>query len=348
MADISLADLPQQIALALSLASSSTGADIDYLMQTAHRESGFQVDAKAQSSSATGLFQFIEETWIRTIKEEGGRLGLAVYADKIKRSEAGKYYVPDPTDRQLILDLRKDPQVSALMAGAYARRNGDFLATEIGRKPTAGELYIAHFLGPIDAARLIRLRGVHPDLSAPDLFEKAAASNGAIFYSAGKPRSVGQVYELLIRKHQSTPAAETSLAAIGSADGPAAIGTWSTDVQKVVSAADIFPTFGRLDSGGGWGAQGSAKKPVDAAVTEGWGSEVAVGGAPAAVTTTAAKIVQPAQIQRTAAALALRGTIEGEGTAALDAGGMASAQLASAADVLDGSSPPRLKVIRVK
>ena len=88
MPDVSLADLPAQIALALSLASSSTGTDYNYLLTTARTESSFQTEAKAPTSSAQGLFQFIEETWIRTIKDEGVSCGLGKYSSWISKTAA--------------------------------------------------------------------------------------------------------------------------------------------------------------------------------------------------------------------------------------------------------------------
>lgn len=239
MPESSLLDLPAHVAMALSLASSTTGADYNYLLKTAQRESSFQTDARAATSSATGLFQFIEETWIRTIKDEGARFGLGEYADKIVKTEAGKYLVPDPADRKAILALRKDPQISAMMAGVYARRNADYIRSEIGRTPTSGELYIAHFLGPTDAARLIRLRDTQQSLSAPDLFPKAAEANRTIFYTLGQPRSVGEVYDLLISRHKH--GAKPSVAAKGfSVD--ADFGTWDAEVERVYTVKAAAPT----------------------------------------------------------------------------------------------------------
>lgn len=242
MADASLAELPLQVALALSLASSSTGTDYDYLVKTAQRESGFRADAKAASSSATGLFQFIEETWIRTIKEEGEQYGLGDYAKLIGQTDSGRYYVPDRNDRDRILALRKDPHISAMMAGAYARRNERLLASSIGREPTSGELYIAHFLGGQDAVRLILLRDRQQALSAPDLFPKAAAANRSIFYRDGKPRSVGEVYNLLIARHDRARAAAPAATASGT--GGTVVGDWDATMPTIYSKSELFPLLG--------------------------------------------------------------------------------------------------------
>ncbi|MEZ5925166.1 MAG: lytic transglycosylase domain-containing protein [Hyphomicrobiaceae bacterium] len=243
MTDASLAELPLQVALALSLASSTTGADYDYLLKTAQRESSFQVDAKAASSSAEGLFQFIEETWIRTIKDEGERYGLGDYAKLIEKTDSGRYFVPNPSDRQAILALRKDPHVSAMMAGAYARRNERFLAAEIGRQPTSGELYIAHFLGAQDAVRLILVRDTQQHLSAPDLFPRAAAANRSIFYRDGKARSVGDVYDLLIRRHDR---ARRAMPVETASTGGTVIGNWEAEMPTIYAKSDLLPLFGNF------------------------------------------------------------------------------------------------------
>ncbi|MDN3719678.1 transglycosylase SLT domain-containing protein [Roseibium salinum] len=68
--------IASRIELAFQSASSSTGTSFDYLVKTAARESAFNPTAKARTSSATGLFQFIESTWLETMKEAGPRHGL--------------------------------------------------------------------------------------------------------------------------------------------------------------------------------------------------------------------------------------------------------------------------------
>jgi soluble lytic murein transglycosylase-like protein len=62
-----------------------TGADFKYLLATAQVESRLNPNAQAPSSSARGLSQFIEQTWLSTLKEQGGALGYAPYASAISR-----------------------------------------------------------------------------------------------------------------------------------------------------------------------------------------------------------------------------------------------------------------------
>lgn len=197
----SLLEVPQNIALAIGLASSATGADYNYLVQTAYRESRFEAHAEARTSSAQGLFQFIEETWLRTVKNDGPKFGLGQYAERIFKTRTGRHYVPDLGERKKILALRKDPKIASLMAGAFARYNADRLAGEIGRKPTSGELYLAHFLGATNAIRMIQLTRSTPERAAALEFPKAAKANRSIFYAKKRPRSLREVYLSIVRTH---------------------------------------------------------------------------------------------------------------------------------------------------
>jgi len=62
---------------AIRQGAEQTGTDFEYLLSTAKRESALDPTAKAPTSSATGLFQFIEQTWLGLMKTEGGKLGLS-------------------------------------------------------------------------------------------------------------------------------------------------------------------------------------------------------------------------------------------------------------------------------
>jgi len=64
----------------------------------------------------------------------------------------------------------------------------------VGREPTGGELYAAHFLGPQGSARLIETARSTPHASAASLFPDAAASNHAVFYRGGRAVSVSELY----------------------------------------------------------------------------------------------------------------------------------------------------------
>jgi hypothetical protein len=167
------------------------------LLTTAKIESSLNPAAQAVSSTAKGLYQFIDQTWLATMKTTGAALGYGRYADAIVQNGAGQYEVPDAATRNTIMRLRTDPTASALMAGAFARGNAAQLAQSIGRAPTEGELYIAHFLGPDGAAKLIAAASSQPRANAAAMFPQAAGANTSIFYAGGSPRSVGDVYAKL-------------------------------------------------------------------------------------------------------------------------------------------------------
>ena len=192
---------------AIQRASSATGVDFGYLMGAARRESGYNPNAKAKTSSATGLFQFLDQTWLATLKQHGAKYGYARYADLIQPGGGGRYYVPGGHEaRATVMDLRLDPHAAALMAGELAADHAAYLRGRVGREPTAGELYVAHVLGPQGSAKLIDAVRISPTVSAAALFPDAAASNRGIFYRAGRAATVTEVYANLTAGPGNAPA----------------------------------------------------------------------------------------------------------------------------------------------
>jgi len=191
-----------KIATSIKQAASTTGASFEYLLATAKMESNFNPKAAATTSSARGLFQFIDQTWLGTVKEAGSQLGYGKYADAISRTSSGSYYVNDPSMRSSIMKLRDDPNAASSMAAVLTQSNSFKLTGRIGRRPTDSELYMAHFMGVGGAARLITNAEDRPNVSAARLFPNAAAANRSIFYDrAGNARSVSQVYSVLTTRY---------------------------------------------------------------------------------------------------------------------------------------------------
>src|ERR1700722_1553448 len=188
---------------AIRQAAQATGTSFQYLLATAQVESGLNPQAGASTSSARGLFQFIEQTWLATMKQSGASLGYGQYADAITKTASGKYEVTDPTMRSAILKLRNDPTANAAMAGAFTKENATLLSQKLGRSPSEGELYIAHFLGVGGAAKLISAAGNNPTASAASYFPHAAHANSSIFYdhTTGAARSLAQVRDVLTARY---------------------------------------------------------------------------------------------------------------------------------------------------
>ena len=199
--------VPQGLAQVLNSAGDKSNVDFDYLLQTAIRESSLNPEAKAPTSSAVGLFQFLESTWLQVMKEQGPRLGYQQYANAISVDGDGDYVVRNKAMRKEILALREDPQTAADLAAAFTQSNGAYLAAKFGKHPSPGELYIAHFLGPQGAEKLLRAGLSSPDQIAAKLFPKQAKANPTIFYSGGEPRTIRELYRSLVAKHMGTPAA---------------------------------------------------------------------------------------------------------------------------------------------
>src|SRR6202163_364886 len=188
---------------AIRQASQATGTSFNYLLATAQVESGLNPQAGASTSSARGLFQFVEQTWLGTLKQAGPALGHGQYAAAITRTASGHYQVTDPAMRSEILKLRNDPTVNAVMAGAFTQANAALLSQRLGRSPSEGELYIAHFLGAGGAARLISLAAANPTAKGADYFPNAANANSSIFYdrATGHARSLAQVRDVLTARY---------------------------------------------------------------------------------------------------------------------------------------------------
>src|SRR5215470_9264450 len=106
---------------ALQRAAQATGADFDYMLGIATRESGLKPSAKAGTSSASGLFQFIDQSWLGVVKQFGAKHGLGSFADAITRGADGRFHTATSADRSAILALRNNPTVAALMEGEYAQ-----------------------------------------------------------------------------------------------------------------------------------------------------------------------------------------------------------------------------------
>jgi hypothetical protein len=208
----------ERVVAALQKAAAATGSDFHYLLGTAMRESSLKPNATSSSSSATGLFQFIDQTWLGLVKEHGAQHGLADYAAAITRQADGRYRA-DGEAKQNILALRKDPEICALMAGEYAKFTQGSLRASLGREVCGGELYAAHFLGPDAAAKLIKLAGSDPSASAAAQFPQAAAANKSVFFHAdGSAKSVREVYDWAVRQ----PGSEGTMRMAQTFEAPAA------------------------------------------------------------------------------------------------------------------------------
>lgn len=118
--------------IATGPASGAVNALVDQIIRV---ESAGNANARNPLSTATGLGQFIESTWIRMMQT----------------------YRPDlasTMSRPDLLALRTDPTLSREMVTNLARENERFLSSR-GHSISAGRLYLAHFLGPGGANKVL-------------------------------------------------------------------------------------------------------------------------------------------------------------------------------------------------
>lgn len=177
-------------------AAAETGSDPALLLSIADKESSFILKAKASTSSASGLFQFIDSTWMTAMKAFGWR-HLQQEA-KAPQAEGAKPAVA-ATSRSEILKLRNDPYLSAVLAAEILKREGAKISEEIGRELTAGETYLIHFLGPDDAKRFMAKMDQDPQIPAAKLLPRPARANRSIFFASLngrlKPKSLREVHD---------------------------------------------------------------------------------------------------------------------------------------------------------
>lgn len=220
-------------------ASATTQVDFGLLVAEAQQESGLNPDAKAPNSSATGLFQFIDSTWLTMVQRFGSKYGIGNLAQQISTDTAGQPRVADPQLRQQILNLRRDPSLSSDLAAEYTKLNQNEVEHALGRKASSTDLYMAHFLGSAGASQFLKAVEQNGNTAAANLFPDAAAANPTVFYdkASGTPRTVSDIYRSFSRR------IESGLANIAT-PGAGTIGDSVSDLSSLTASA--LPVFQRL------------------------------------------------------------------------------------------------------
>lgn len=240
---------------AIALAASRTGVDFNYLLGQAKLESGLNASARAGTSSATGLYQFIDQSWLGVVKKHGAEHGLGWAANSIKQLPNGRFSVGDAGTRQAILNLRTNPEVASLMAAEHAGDNKAVLEGKLGRPATGADLYMAHFLGIGGASKFLSRLQDNPRATGADLFPAAAAANRNVFYDkAGQPRSLSAIYQRFADK----------LGASAASAGKTAI-SYAAQAVEMDGATVINGSGESAQSALAWAAQTLGRRTVDTA-----------------------------------------------------------------------------------
>ena len=186
---------------AVQQAAARTGVDFSYLLANARAESGLNPDARASTSSATGLFQFTDATWLGVVARHGEKHGLGWAADALKNGASGAV-------KDSILSLRHNAEAAAAMAGEFTRDNAARLEKSLGRAVGSADLYLAAFFGAGGAIKFLGAMAANPGAAAASLLPAAAAANrSTFFHKDGNARSLGEVHDLVasrINRHMVT------------------------------------------------------------------------------------------------------------------------------------------------
>lgn len=216
---------------AIGRAAQRTGVDFSYLFNQAKSESGLNPNARATTSSASGLFQFIDQSWLGVVKQHGAKHGMGWAADAIQRSSGGRWTVNDPQMRQAVFALRNQAEPAALMAAESANENAASLSQALGRQVNQADLYFAHFLGVQGATRYLKARDANPGATAATLFPREASVNRPLFYTAsGQARSLDDLYATMARKISG-----------GQKDGTSAPSFDPAAAMQMANAGDLVP-----------------------------------------------------------------------------------------------------------
>lgn len=140
-------------------------------------ESGGDPNATNPNSTAKGLYQFTVPTWESLVKKYGNEY-------RFTNTDINN------SDKQEIA------------ARLLTKDNYDTVKNIIGRNPTGGELYLAHFSGASTASTAILVNSSTPNAPASEVWsEEALTANESIFYNDdGSLKTVGEVYSLLTSK----------------------------------------------------------------------------------------------------------------------------------------------------
>ncbi len=153
-------------------AAKLTGTDPKELATIMAIESGFNPNAKAKTSSATGLNQFTSDTWKEMMGKHASKFGI------------------DPNTPPT------DPRANAIMGAMFLKQNKNSLK-KTKSDLTLTDSYMAHFLGAGGANQFLKM----PDDAIPaQTMQDAASANKSIFFDKGRPRTKAEIYKLMENK----------------------------------------------------------------------------------------------------------------------------------------------------
>lgn len=168
----------------MAQAGKSKGVDPSLLVAIANIESSLNPMAKAATSSALGLFQFVDATWRDLVTRYGKEDGVSLDSEH-----------------------RTDPRASSLMMCELIKENQNYLWNKGIKDLSKTDLYLAHFLGPNKAMKFIAQKRANGSVLGSTMFPSEAYVNRSVFFSKvgatvsdSTPRTLNEIYDIFTEK----------------------------------------------------------------------------------------------------------------------------------------------------
>ncbi|RAI60839.1 transglycosylase SLT domain-containing protein [Roseicella frigidaeris] len=188
---------------ALGGAVRSTGIEPTLLAALAWQESRFDPQARNGRSTARGLMQFTEGTWLQAVRDHGAQHGLPYEAAMLSTDPAsGTISARKPKVQARILALRNNPRYAAALAAARINRAQAALELALMRPVGPADLYLVHLLGPAGAQRFLAALDRTPNRPATEVVgADSVALNREVFADrgSGKPLTLAEVHAWIAR-----------------------------------------------------------------------------------------------------------------------------------------------------
>lgn len=163
----------EEVDNAIQSSANTLGVPVSFMNAMATQESSKNPYAMAPTSSAKGLFQFIDSTWDDMVNRYGKKHGIT----------------PENADRF-------DPKQNAILGAEFTAQNKRTLENAGFKDINDTDLYMAHFMGAGGAKKFLKALRGSPKEDASKMFPKEAKANPWVF----KGRTVEDVYKFLGKK----------------------------------------------------------------------------------------------------------------------------------------------------
>jgi hypothetical protein len=187
----------QAVLAALTAAAARTRTEPELLAAMASRESRLNPRAANSQSTARGLMQFTESTWLEAVRDHGAAHGLAQEAATLRTDpQTGTVHPRNARDRAYLLNMRYNPRLAAALAGERTAAARAALASELGRPLSSADLYAVHMMGMAGARRFLTALAATPSRPAAEIVgSEAVLRNRNVFVTReGRLRSVQEVH----------------------------------------------------------------------------------------------------------------------------------------------------------